>query len=290
VNDERRPARRPPPQPSTAPHDTTGRGDRHALLERFGRCYGANYLAVAFTQAIVGDPEAKRCLTRGWQTTTPLAGADFGAALVANRGRGRNPVIVLRPSRLIGLECDSWQDLDRITQLRLPTTATVCSSQPFKRHFYFRPSPELESLPFVAFRFENGKVTADETRYFVAPPSLHPTGVQYAFLPGLGIDEIGFAELPAATYRYLIHHARGSDTQTRSQLQEDPAAKVTEGRRRDMIFRYSCALRRWSADRGEIMQAALEWNRRHCEPPLEPGQVAAQVDGAMRKPGSQAFR
>ncbi|HJX49537.1 MAG TPA: hypothetical protein VJ375_16990 [Gaiellaceae bacterium] len=78
-----------------------------------------------------------------------------------------------------------------------------------------------------------------------------PTRVCLTFLPGLAIDEIGFATLPVHVYRNLVQLARGSNQQTRTQLQEGPAAKVAPGRRRDLIFRYCCALRRWTADRDE---------------------------------------
>lgn len=176
-----------------------------------------------------------------------------------------------------------------IEALALPATATVRSSLPFKRHFYFRPSIDLAALPYVAFRFESGKVTADSSRYFLAPPSVHPSGAVYSFLPGLGLDEVGFAMLPADVYQQLVRRARGSDSHVRQQLHEDPAAKVTPGRRRDMVFRFACALRRWTADRDEILEACQRWNQLHCEPPLDPWQVAIQVDGAMKKPGSHAF-
>jgi hypothetical protein len=278
-----------PSSATAAGTDAAGSASREQLLERYGRAYGANRLAVAFTQSTTGDPQAKRCVTTGWQTTPPLADANHGAGML-RRGLTRNPVIVLRPSGLIGLECDSPDDLARIERLALPATVTVRSSADYKRHLYFRPAPELAQLPFVAFRAEHAKLTADSSRYFVCPPALHPSGVMYDFLPGLAIDEVGFATLPAGVYRELVRQARGSDTHTRTQLQEDPHAKVTPGRRRDLVFRYSCALRRWSADRGEILQAALEWNRRHCDPPLEPFQVAMQVDGAMKKQGGQAFQ
>jgi hypothetical protein len=261
---------------------------REALLERYGRCYGANHLAVAFTSGISGDA-AKRCTTRGWETTSPLPDGDYGAALVANRGRLRNPAIVLRPSHLVGLECDTADDLERIESMGLPATVTVRSSADYKRHFYYAPAPDLAALPYAAFRFESGRITADSTRYFVAPPAVHPSGRLYEFLPDLGIDEIGFATMPAATYRELARQARGSQAETRAQLQEDPAAKVLPGRRRDMLFRYACALRRWTADREEIAQAVHTWNIRHCDPPVERHLVEVQVDGAMRKPGSQAL-
>jgi hypothetical protein len=263
--------------------------DRAALLERYGRCYGANHLAVAFTSGIAADA-AKRVTTTGWHTTLPLPDGDFGAALIANRGRAHNPVIVLRPSGLIGVECDTPADLERIERLQLPATATVRSSKPYKRHLYFRPPAELEALPFVGFRFESGELTADAGRYFVAPPAIHKDGTLYEFLPERAIDEIGFATMPASVYRDLARQARGSQAETRTQLQEDPAAKVLPGRRRDMLFRYACALRRWTADRAEIAEAVHRWNVNHCAPPVERHLVEVQIDGAMRKPGSQALR
>jgi hypothetical protein len=57
-----------------------------------------------------------------------------------------------------------------------------------------------------------------------------------------------------------------------------------------MIFRFACALRRWTADREEILLTAQEWNLRHCDPPIALERVELQVDGAMRKPGGQALR
>lgn len=270
-----------------ADHD--GDRKRDELLYRFGRAYGAEHLAVAFTSGIRGEA-AKRCTTRGWETTRPLADDDFGAALLVSRGRARNPVIVLRPSGLIGLESDTVYDLQRIEAIVASPTVTVRSSSPHRRHYYFRPPAGIESLPFVAFRFESGRVTADSSRYFVAPPALHPSGSLYHFLPGLALDEIGFAELPAEMYQQLVELARGSHGETRQQLLEDPSAKVLPGRRRDFLFRYGCALRRWTADRDEIARAVHEWNRRHCEPPVAHELVEAQIEGAMRKPGGQAVR
>jgi hypothetical protein len=262
--------------------------ERDTLLPRYGFAYGANHLATAFTASIHGDG-AKRCTTRGWETTRPLPDGAFGAAMFAERGRRRNPVIVLRPSNVVGLECDSLEDLHAIERLALPETVTVTSSEPYKRHYYFRPAAELESLPYVAFRFESGKLTADATRYFVCPPARHPSGASYAFLPGRALDEIGFAEMRADVYAKLVRQARGSQAETRTALQEDPTAKVLPGRRRDMLFRYACALRRWTADREEIAQAVHAWNVRHCEPPVDRALVEIQIDGAMRKRGGQAL-
>lgn len=260
---------------------------RKEVLERYGRFYGEHHFAVAFTEAIQGDPQAKRVTTPKWQFTRPLADGGTGAAIVGNRGLKRNPAIVLRASGLIGLECDGEEDLLAIEQLELPLTLTVRSSQPYKRHFYYRPPADIEQLPYVAFRFESGRVTGDEGRYFVAPPAIHPTGAVYAFLAGHGPDEVDIAEMPVETYRQLATQAGESDATTRRELHINPNAKVPVGLRREAVFKFACAQRRWTADKNEILQMARVWAAGHCSVPLDDEQIEAQVDGAMKYPGEQ---
>lgn len=260
--------------------------DRQPLLERLGRYYGQERFAITFTAGITGE-DAKRVTSKGWDKTAPLADASFGSALIAGRGLTRNVAVVLRPSNLIVLECDTEADLARIQTLQLPITLTVRSSKPYKRHFYFRPAPTLEALPYVAFRFESGKLTADSGRYFLAPPSIHPSGTVYAFLPDLGPDDVDIAELPEHTYRELSQQAQRENTEQRDQITVDPDAKIRAGNRRDMIFRYACMLRRWGLSRHDISQQCHAFNELRCDPPVEHDLVEVQVDGAMKKQGDQ---
>lgn len=260
--------------------------DRQALLEAYGRWYGQERFALAFTNTTTGD-DAKRVTTAGWDKSKPLATPDYGAGLLAQRGRTRNVAIVLRPSNLIVLECDTEDDLLRIQGIGLPETITVRSSEPYKRHFYFRPPEELNPLPYVAFRFESGKLTADTGRYFLAPPSIHPSGAVYAFLPGHGPGEMDIAEIPETIYRHLAKKAREESEQQRERIHVDPDAKIHAGQRGDSLFRYASMLRRWGLTRQQILDACLTWNDDRCEPPIDRGRVEMQVDGAMRKRGDQ---
>lgn len=260
--------------------------ERRQLLERYGRWFGEQRFAVAFTSTIEGEA-AKKVTTNGWDKTQPLADGDFGASFVSGRGETRNPAIVLRPSNLIVLECDTEDDLLRIEALGLPATVTVRSSEPYKRHFYYRPDPQLDRIPYVAFRFESGKLTADSGRYFLAPPSIHPSGAVYAFLPGLGPDDVPIATLDEETYHQLAHSAAAETSEHRAHIHEDPAAKIRAGARNDTIFRAACAMRRWTANRGVIVQAMLAYNDAMCDPPLTRDRVEMQVDGAMKMRGGQ---
>jgi hypothetical protein len=259
--------------------------DRVELLKRYGRFYGKERLAIAFTVSIEGD-DAKR-VKDSWDKTAPLGEPNFAAGLIARRGLKRNPAIVLRPSNLIGLECDTEADLAAIDELGLPPTLTVRSSADYKRHFYFRPPAGLEQIPKVGFRFESGQLSADTGRYFVCPPAIHPSGEVYRFLPGLGPDEVPIAELPAETYQRLLRDAGTVERDMREQLESDPAAKIRAGKRRETIFRFASMQRRWTGDEAAILNACLAFNVERCEPPLAESQVREQVHGAMKMPGGQ---
>jgi hypothetical protein len=265
---------------------TVTENGRHDLLQAYGRYYGDQRFAVAFTAGTEGT-DAKKVATRGWDKTAPLADGNYGASYILGRGQSKNPVIVLRPSNLIVLECDTEDDLARIQELDLPDTVTVRSSEPYKRHLWFRPAPDLESLPYVAFRFESGKLTADSGRYFLAPPSIHPSGAIYTFLPGHGPDEIEIATLPRDLYQALAKNAQVEDDQLRELIEIDPDAKIPEGSRRAYLFRYACMLRRWGLSRTEILEQVLHYNETRCSTPVERRLVEVQVDGAMRKRGGQ---
>ena len=260
--------------------------DRQQLLQAYGRWYGQERFALAFTATTQGD-NAKRVTTSGWDKTKPQADAEFAAGLLAKRGQTRNVAIVLRPSNLIVLECDTEDDLLRIQSIGLPETITVRSSKPYKRHFYFRPPEHLNPIPYVAFRFESGKLTADTGRYFLAPPSIHPSGAVYAFLPGHGPGEMDIAELPEAIYRNLAQKARDESEQQRERITVDPDAKIRAGQRGETLFRYACMLRRWGLPRQQILDACLQYNDDRCDPPIDRSRVEMQVDGAMKKRGDQ---
>ena len=260
--------------------------DRGTLLAQYGRFYGDEHFAVTFTASTSGDG-AKRVVTKHWDRTPPLPGAEFAAGLITKRGEHANLAVVLRPSNLIVIECDSDADLVAIEALKLPTTLTVRSSEPYKRHFYFRPAETLLALPYVAFRFESGKITADSGRYFLAPPSLHPSGRMYDFLPDLGPGDVDIVELPEDRYRWLCEQAQRESKQQRDQIAIDPEAKILAGNRRDMIFRYACMLRRWGRPYAAILDDCLAFNQERCEPPVERSLVEVQVRGAMKMRGDQ---
>lgn len=251
--------------------------ERKPLLQQLGRFYGEQHFAVTFTGTTTGA-DAKRVIAKGWDHTAPLADGNFGSALVAGRGEKRNIAIVLRPSNLIVVECDTEEDLVKITALELPQTLTVQSSEAYKRHFYFRPDPELAAIPYVAFRFENGKLTADAGRYFLAPPSIHPSGAVYSFLPGLGPEETPIAVLPAGLYEQLARQA-GISQRANAAL---PGAPIAQGGRDQALTSLAGAMRRRGATEREILAALQVMNSERCRPPLD-SQDLERIAGSISR-------
>ncbi len=266
---------------------------RRELLERLGAFYGEQRFALVWTDTNrardADDDRPKRVTTKAWQTTLPLPHAARGKALMRSWGQSKNPGINLRTSRLVGIECDGEEDLLAVEALGLPPTLTERSSKPYKRHFYFRPPDELETLPSVSFRFEGGKVTSVGNNYYVCAPAIHPSGVTYEYLPGLGPGEVEIATMPADTYWALVALAEKADAEQRQRLQAEPGAKILEGQRRDTIFRYACAQRRWTSSEAVILAACLSYNEAHCHPPLTREQVEGQIPGAMQYPAGTAL-
>jgi hypothetical protein len=261
--------------------------DRHALLERFGLIYGELGLALTFTRTNdpnKGDPKQG---VSGWRQAEPLPHRARGMSLMTSRGQHRNPALVARASRLIVVETDTPERLAELEARELPRTVTVQSSEPYKRHHWFRPW--VDTMPaYASIRLEAAAITVDEDRLYLVPPAIHPSGIVYAFVHSPENTEI--AVLPKPVYDELVRQAGKDDTHLREQIATNPDFRITEGRRREAIFRYACMLRRWETDAIAIEAECLRWNAAHCEPPVARILVKRQVEGAMKKAGGHELR
>jgi hypothetical protein len=247
--------------------------DRLKLLERYGRLYGEQRLAVAFTRGIRGE-DAKRC-GAGWNDTAPLAGGDVGAAFVRGCGAGRNPAVVLGNSNLVGIDCDGAAEVERLLALELPPTVTVQSSAADQLHFWYRP-PNGET-PFCAFRFERGKVTADAGRYLLCPPALHPSGREYVFLRSP--EETAIAHLSREHYDRLVALAGREPQPVRAAVEE----VIPAGVRRTTLLSLAGSMRRRGMGGEEIHAALAAVNERRCQPPLPADELEALADDVGRR-------
>jgi hypothetical protein len=251
-------------------------GHRVHLLERYGRLYGDLRLAIAFTETIDpsrGDP--KRISTKGWDRTKALPDSEYGAGILKMSGQKRNPAVVLRPSNLIGIDCDRPDRLEQLDALDLPPTVTVQSSEPYKLHFWYRPANGR--VPYVAFRFED-KISADSARYLLVPPAIHPSGATYTFLRSPEDTEI--AVLSPEKYDELVKLYEG-EQQLGGRSTPAPA-EINAGARNDTLFRFACRMRRAGADNEEILGALVVMNEKRCRPTLPRDELERIAESTLR--------
>jgi hypothetical protein len=256
-------------------------GPRREQLEDAGRWYADLGCAVSWTAGLTGD-DAKTCRTRGWERTEPLPGPEFAAGLFATRGVSANPVVVLRKSGLVGVECDSLDDVARFREMCDLETLTVESS-PGRRHFYFREP--ANGLEHVAFRFEQGRLTGTRNQYFVAPPALHKDGHQYRFLPEHGYQ---VETLPRPVYELLADSYRAAGLGETVTRPDTPAAKIPEGGRNSRMFQFASLLRGFGAPEDEAFAVLAATNQALCVPPLDQREISEIFKSAGRYPTGTA--
>lgn len=146
------------------------------------------------------------------------------------------------------------------------------------RHIYFvHPGGVVHNRAGLAagidFRGDAGCV--------VAPPSLHPSGRRYQWVPRRSPQEIALAALPA----WLLRFVRPSGTRAGHPLshwRQLVREGVDEGSRNSTLASLAGHLLRQGVDPQVALELLLAWNRVHCRPPLADNEVAQVVDSITR--------
>lgn len=226
----------------------------------------------AWQHAASANPET----IRRWLTQCP--GANIGVAL----GPGSN---------LVDIECDSPEaerDLQRLFGSDLPVTITWKAHRGNHRGFQYRPDlPGGAVLHFGAVEIRTGN--DDKGAQSVLPPSVHPTGVRYEWLPGLSPDDVAVAAIPDVVVARLWNNLAGMDDRPeidhRAVVLEalhalDPSAEYDRWREVLMALH--------SVDPSEAMLAeAVRWSS-GCEAKFKPGEVEAKWRGFKSNGGITA--
>jgi hypothetical protein len=218
----------------------------------------------------------KRCLVPGWNERR-LTRDELKTALAVP---GRNIAIALNLSGVIDLECDTPEAEAALLKMfggEVPPTPTWTSKRG-KHRLFRRPEglPEkavakVDGVEFRGLDTERGAIS-------VVPPSTHPDGPTYAWLPGLSFYDVEPAELPPAVVERLRAPAAPPVA--------TPAAdgEIPEGQRNDTLFRLACRLVADKLTPAAVEAALLEENAARCRPPLP----AAEVREIARSASAQA--
>lgn len=164
---------------------------------------------------------------------------------------------------------------------RLPPTVEALTGGG-GRHLYFRhPGGHVKS---AARALGPGLDVKADGGYVIAPPSVHPSGAEYAWELSSHPDDVPLAEPPGWLLALLAPPAAGG-------AREPPAIpeRIPAGQRNATLTSLAGALRRRGAQEPAIRQALLAVNKAQCEPPLDAREVqriAASV--ARYEPASVA--
>jgi hypothetical protein len=146
------------------------------------------------------------------------------------------------------------------------------------RHLYFaHPGGELRNrvglAPGLDLRGDGGVI--------VAPPSVHPSGGRYRWLPGHAPEEARPAPLPGWLLEIARGEAPGSNS-TNPGWRQRVSDTVPAGQRNEAIASFTGHLLWHGIDPDVARELLLCWNRAHCRPPLPDDEVTRTVESIMR--------
>jgi hypothetical protein len=146
------------------------------------------------------------------------------------------------------------------------------------RHLYLaHPHVEVRNRvglsPGLDLRGDGGVV--------VAPPSIHPSGGRYRWVPGHAPDELRPAPLPDWLLEIALGEAPISGGRHRG-WHDRVGEIVPEGERNDAIASLTGHLLWHGIAPPVARELLLCWNRVHCQPPLSEQEVARTVESITR--------
>jgi hypothetical protein len=157
-------------------------------------------------------------------------------------------------------------------------TTVECRTGGGGRHLYFlHPGGLIRNkvglAPGVDLRGDGG--------YVVAPPSLHASGLRYAWVEGRAPGSIAIAPLPDWVRQQAVEEParRGHPIAYWRRLVCDG---VPAGQRNNTIASLAGHLLRHGVDGAVVMELLLCWNRVRCRPPLVDEEVVAVVESIGR--------
>lgn len=193
----------------------------------------------------------------------------------------------------------------------LPPTWTVQTGGGGE-HYYFGVEPELPTraglFPGLDLKGAGG--------FVVAPPSIHASGVRYAWVRGRSPDDVAIADVPEWLLRYArgngsgngrptgnghtngrghgrvngtdlgLVHAGNGQAAPNGGIRGAPAKEivVNEGGRNSYLASFTGKLRRQGLDGAELAERVHEENSRRCKPPLSREEVERVVKNISRYP------
>lgn len=235
------------------------------------------------------EPRGKRPLVAWLELQRRIADDDEIAAWFARWPDANVGIVTGRVSGIVVVDVDPRHGgADSLRQLQrehagLPPTVEAVTGG--GRHLYFAlREPVLHNRvglrPGIDLRAEGGCV--------VAPPSMHPGGRCYAWVPGHEPESLAPAPLPA--WFIALLRGAGHTGHPLAHRRELVRAGVAEGERNNTLASLTGHLPWRGVDPAVALELLLAWNRIRCRPPLPDDEVARVVQSIARLHDREAGR
>jgi hypothetical protein len=187
-----------------------------------------------------------------------------------------------RISGVVVVDCDNADALARVVLLGHDPTPTVLTGR--GAHLYFRwPGHPVKN----AVAIEDGIDVRGDGGFVVVPPSVHANGEPYRFAPGLSLDDVAPAELPA----WALRASQVSQTvRAEGEWGRLFAERVGSGMRNQRCAELAGHLLRKYVDMHATLSIMLCWNQSRCDPAMEPGEVRRTVESIARREERRRLR
>ena len=160
--------------------------------------------------------------------------------------------------------------------IELPTT--VCVLTPTGgRQYYFKYNPHIKNK-VSALCAKSGVDVRNDGGLVVMPKSVHPNGGIYEFQEDQGLGEIEIADLPAELVELLV------DKNNKVYKHFELPAKINDGERNNILFKYAAQLRATGLEKNEILPALYVVNTERCDPPYDKDKLEIIVDSVCTYP------
>ena len=230
---------------------------------------------------IAVQPQGKRPLVAWREFQQRCATADEIAHWFRHWPDANVGIVTGRVSGIVVVDVDAGHGGDdsvaAAEALHGPLPATVAAATGGGGHhlYYAHPGGTVPNRvgirPGIDVRGDGGCV--------VAPPSLHPSGRRYAWVPGRGPDECTLAPVPVHFFGDAARPLGHSPQHWRTLIREG----LPEGRRNATIASLTGHLLWRGVDLDVVLNLMLAWNRSHCRPPLADDEVAQVVHSIAKR-------
>lgn len=164
------------------------------------------------------------------------------------------------------VDLDTPEAVQIAKDLELQDTPVVKTGKGYHLYYQYRAGirnfQKRDDLPGIDLRGDGG--------YVVAPPSIHTSGAQYAWVDGKKLGRIPLAEFPEII---LAKHGNNSHKTPVKELYKG----ATEGSRNDMLARLAGSWVRADLSLEDCLENAYTWNTRN-NPPLPEREVEQTVE------------